>query len=139
MTTTSTMTLSETRGLGCWVDGMTGWIGDTLAQALERADAVSLVRVMKGPAKRLRGCHVLDFSGVKHVDYRAFRLLEERTPADADILLSGLNDYVLDILAFTRGRQRFPVYNDWRKALQHIKLERGKILSSMAHGFAGFE
>jgi hypothetical protein len=117
-------------------DGVTVW---RLSGVMERDDAVSLIRAMKGPAKRLRGCHVLDFSGVKHVDYHAFKLLEERTPPNADILLSGMNDYILDILAFTRGRQRFPLYGDWRTALQHIRLERGKILSPRAHTFAGFE
>jgi hypothetical protein len=117
-------------------DGVTVW---RLSGVVEREDAKKLVRAMKGRAKRLRGCHVLDFTDVGHVDYHAFRVLEDSIRADKDVLLSGLSDYVLDIFAFSRRKRHLAVFSDWRKALQHIKLDRGKMISLPAHGFAGFK
>ncbi len=117
-------------------DGVTVW---RLSGVVERMDAVSLVRAMKGAGKRLRGCHVLDFTDVVHVDYHAFRVLEERIPPGGGIVLSGLSDYVLDIFAFARRKRHLTVYNGWREALQHIRFDRGKMLSPTAHNFAGFK
>lgn len=117
-------------------DGVTVW---RLSGVVENADAAGLVRAMKGSGKRLRGCHVLDFADVAHVDYHAFRTLETRIPADAGIVLSGLSDYVLDILAFSQRNRHLAIYSDWREALQHIRFDRGKILSSASHNFAGFK
>ena len=117
-------------------DGVTVW---RLSGVVERADAVNLVRSMKGSGKRLCGCHVLDFKEVVHVDYHAFQVLENRIPAGAAIVLSGLGDYVLDIFAFTRRRRHLTVYDNWREALRHIKFDRGKMLSSATYNFAGFK
>lgn len=117
-------------------DGVAVW---RLSGAVERAGAVRIVRMMKGRGKRLRGCHVLDFTGVVHVDYRAFRALEDCIPADAEVLLSGLNDYVLDIFAFACRKRHLTVYADWKVALQHIRLDRGKMISLPEHRIAGFK
>lgn len=117
-------------------DGVTVW---RLSGVMGREDAVSLVRAMKGAGGRLRGCHVLDFTEVVHVDYHAFRVLEERIPAGAGIVLSGLSDYVLDIFAFARRKRHLTIYSGWREALQHIRFDRGKMLSPAVHNFAGFK
>ncbi|HUV35684.1 MAG TPA: hypothetical protein VMX58_01960 [Patescibacteria group bacterium] len=117
-------------------DGVTVW---RLIGVVQKADAAGLVRAMKGTAKRLRGCHVLDFTDVVHVDYHAFRTLEDRIPADAGIVLSGLSDYVLDIFAFAQQKRHLVIYSDWREALQYIRFDRGKILAPASHDFAGFK
>ena len=117
-------------------DGVTVW---RLSGVVERADAAGLVRAMKGAEGRLRGCHVLDLTDVVHVDYHAFRVLEERIPPGTGIVLSGLNDYVLDIFAFAQRKRHLAVYDNWREALQHIRFDRGKILSPAAHNFTGFK
>ncbi len=117
-------------------DGVTVW---RLSGAVERADAVTIVRMMRGRGRRLRGCHVLDFTGVVHVEYRAFRVLEDSIPADAEVLLCGLNDYVLDIFAFARGKRHLAIFSDWKDALQHIRLDRGKMISLPEHRIAGFK
>jgi hypothetical protein len=117
-------------------EGVTVW---RLSGVMERMDAVSLMRAMKGAGSRLRGCHILDFTGVVHVDYHAFRVLEERIPAGAVIVLSGLSDYVLDIFAFARRKRHLTVYDGWREALQHIRFDRGKMLSPAVHNFTGLK
>jgi hypothetical protein len=110
-----------------------------LAGVMGRGDAVGLVRAMKGRGGRIRGCHVLDFTDIAHVDYQAFRMLEERLPAGAGIVLSGLSDYVLDIFAFIRRKGHFAIYDGWREALRHIRLDRGKMITGAAHNYAGFK
>lgn len=117
-------------------DGVTVW---RLAGVMARTDALSLVRAMKGAGKRLRGCHVIDLADVMHVDYHAFRVLEERIPAGAGVVLSGMSDYVLDIFAFAGGKRHIDVYSGWREALRHIRHDRGKMIPSATQYCAGFK
>jgi hypothetical protein len=108
---------SDRGGIGLW----------KLAGTVGRDDAVMLLSSLKEPRESSRGCYILDFEKVKHVDYRAFNILEDGYPAGARVILSGFSDYVLDIFAFVTRGDVIPVYPDWRKALRHFAVERGKL------------
>jgi len=83
------------------------------------------------------GCCVLDFSRVGHVDYRAFAVLEDLRRSNSGIILSGLNDYVLNIFALTSDPTTVPVFPTWRAALQYLAAERGKTREHAVAGEAG--
>ena len=108
---------SDKGGIGVW----------RLAGVVGRDDAVALLGSLKDLRESNRGCFILDFEKVEHVDYRAFNVLEDGYPEGARVLLSGLSDYVLDIFAFVTKRNVLPVYPDWRKALRFLVVERGKL------------
>lgn len=108
-----------------------------LSGVVDRDDALVLLRTLTESREASRGCYIIDFSNVRHVDYRAFGILEEGYPEGARVLLSGLSDYVLGIFAFVATRRRFDVYPDWRKALRHLVVERGKLAFPLAAGAHG--
>ena len=110
-----------------------------LSGVMEKRDATKLVGAMRGSRMRLCGCHVLDFSKVAHVDYHAFRVLEDRIPEGAGIVLSGMSDYVLDIFGFAQRKRHLTIYSEWREALNHIRFDRGKMLSPATRNIAGFK
>lgn len=118
---------SDKRGIGLWK--LSGTIG--------RDDAFMLLSSLRDSQESSRGCFILDFEKVKHVDYRAFNILENGYPAGARVILSGFSDYVLDIFAFVTKRDTIPVYADWRKALRHLVVERGKIGTPIPVGSTG--
>lgn len=98
-----------------------------LSGIVGKDDAGLLLNSLRGSEECARGCFVLDFENVEHVDYRIFRLLEDLCSEGAKVFLSGLSDYLLDILAFVSCDRCLPVYPDWKKALHHIVAERGKL------------
>ena len=108
---------SDKGGIGLWK--LSGTVG--------RDDAVMLLGSIKDSRESNRGCFIIDFEKVKHVDYRAFNIIEDGYPAGARVILSGFSDYVLDIFAFVTRGDVIPVYPDWRKALRHLVVERGKL------------
>jgi hypothetical protein len=116
-------------GIGIWK--LSGVVG--------RDDAQLLVRSLYDSAGLNRGCVILDFEKVKHVDYRAFNVLEEGYPQGGKVLLSGLSDYVLGIFAFVARRNIITVYPDWKKAFRYLTVERGKLGTPLAAGSSGSE
>ena len=108
---------SDKGGIGLW--RLSGVVG--------RDDAVMLLSSLRELSESNRGCYILDFENVKHVDYRAFNVLEDGYPEGERVLLSGLSDYVLGIFAFVTRRNVIPVYPDWRRALRYLVVERGKL------------
>jgi hypothetical protein len=108
---------SDKGGIGLWK--LSGVVG--------RDDAVMLLSSLKDSQESSRGCFILDFEKVNHVDYRAFNILEDGFPAGARVILSGFSDYVLNIFAFVTRGNVIPVYPDWRKALRYLVVERGKL------------
>jgi hypothetical protein len=114
-------------GIGIW----------KLAGVVDRDDARVLLRTLRETDDSARGCFIIDFENVQHVDYRVFGLLEEGCPEGACVLLSGLSDYLLDIFAFVTRKHVLAVYPDWKKALRHFIVERGKLAHSLAAGAAG--
>jgi len=120
---------SDKGGIGLWK--LSGIVG--------REDAVMLLNSLKGSKDSSRGCFILDFENVKHVDYRAFNILEDGYPEGSRVLLSGLSDYILGIFAFVTKGNIIPVYPDWRKAFRHFVVERGKLGTTLPAGSAGSE
>jgi len=120
---------SDKGGIGLWK--LSGVVG--------RDDAVMLLGSLKDSQESNRGCFILDFEEVKHVDYRAFNILEDGYPAGARVILSGLSDYVLDIFAFVTRGDVIPIYPDWRKALRYLVVERGKLGFPIPAGSTGSE
>ena len=118
---------SDKGGIGLWK--LSGVVG--------RDDAVMLLDSLKGFKGSDRGCFIIDFENVKHVDYRAFNVLEEGCPSEACVLLSGFSDYVLDIFAFVTKKDALPVYADWKKALRFLVADRGKLGRAMPAGSTG--
>ena len=108
---------SDRGGIGLW----------KLSGVIAREDAETLLESLKGPRDSNRGCFILDFEKVEHVDFHAFAVLEDGYPEGRRVLLSGLNDYVLGIFAFVTKRNVIPIYPDWRKALRYLVVERGKL------------
>ncbi len=117
---------SDKGGIGLWK--LSGVVG--------KDDALMLLSTLKESRESNRGCFILDFENVRHVDYRAFNVLEDGYPDGARVLLSGLSDYVLDIFAFVTKRNVISVYPDWKKALRYLVVERGKLGHSFAAGSA---
>jgi len=120
---------SDRGGIGIWK--LSGVVG--------RDDATFLVRSLGESKGSSGGCIIIDFEKVEHVDYRAFSVLENGYPEGANVLLSGLSDYVLGIFAFVTKTRAVPVYPDWKKALRYLTVERGKLGLPMAAGTAGSE
>lgn len=120
---------SDKRGIGLWK--LSGTVG--------RDDAVLLLSSLKDSQESNRGCFILDFEKVKHVDYRAFNVLEDGYPEGARVIMSGLSDYVLDIFAFVTKGDVIPIYPDWRKALRYLVVERGKLGAPIPAGSPGSE
>jgi len=120
---------SEKGGIELWK--LSGTVG--------RDDAVMLLGSLKDSRESNRGCFILDFEKVNHVDYRAFNVLEDGYPAGARMIMSGLSDYVLDIFAFVTRGDVIPVYPDWRKALRYLAVERGKLGLTIPAGSTGSE
>lgn len=108
---------SDKGGIGLW----------KLSGVVEREDAVMLLSSLKESSDSNRGCFILDFENVRHVDFRAFNVLEDGYPEGARVLLSGLSDYILGIFAFVTKGNIIPVYPDWRKAFRYLAVERGKL------------
>ncbi|MDD4858026.1 MAG: hypothetical protein PHD74_07955 [Candidatus Krumholzibacteria bacterium] len=108
---------SDKGGIGLW----------KLSGIVERDDALALLSSLKDTGDSNRGCFILDFENVKHVDYRAFNVLEDGYPEGERVLLSGLSDYVLGIFAFVTKGNVIPVYSNWRKAFRYLVVERGKL------------
>jgi anti-anti-sigma regulatory factor len=113
---------SDKGGIGIW----------KLAGVVDRDDALVLLRTLQETETCRRGCFILDFENVVHVDFRAFGVLEDGCPDGACVLLCGLSDYILDIFAFVSRRRIFDVFPDWKKALRYIAAERGKLGPSPA-------
>lgn len=120
---------SDKGGIGLWK--LSGTVG--------RDDAVTLLSSLKDSRGSSRGCFIIDFEKVKHVDYRAFSILEDGYPAGARVILSGFSDYILDIFAFVTKGNVIPVYPDWRKALRYLVVERGKLGTPIPAASAGRE
>ena len=120
---------SDKGGIGLWK--LSGVVG--------RDDAVMLLSSLRESGDSNRGCFILDFENVKHVDYRAFNVLEDGYPEGERVLLSGLSDYVLGIFAFVTRRNVIPVYPDWRRALRYLVVERGKLGTPVPAAPAGSE
>jgi hypothetical protein len=120
---------SDKEGIGLWK--LSGTVG--------RDDAVMLLSSLKDSRESNRGCFILDFEKVNHVDYRAFNILEDGYPSGARVILSGLSDYVLDIFAFVAKGDVIPIYPDWRKALRYLVVERGKLGLPSTAASAGSE
>jgi hypothetical protein len=101
----------------------------------EEADMIAshLFSVDKGPEK----CCILDFSGVRHVESKVFKILSEISSHNAGVIFSGLSEYLLDILVFTSDTQITPVFSSWRKAFKYLMAERGKLGVYAAVGAAG--
>ncbi len=116
-------------GIGIWK--LSGVVG--------RDDAELLVNSLYDSKGSNRSCVILDFENVKHVDYRAFNVLEDGYPEGGKVLLSGLSDYVLGIFAFVTKRNVIAVYPDWKKAFRYLTVERGKLGSPVAAGSPGSE
>jgi len=91
------------------------------------SDINSLLDSIGGKEEGISGCLILDFEEVAHINYRAFQLLEDALPANSKVILSGLNNYILDIFSFVRKKGNIPVYSNWRKALSFLTAVRGKI------------
>jgi hypothetical protein len=108
-----------------------------LSGVIKRDDTRRLARTLAESDLSGGGCMIIDFENVDHIDYRALQLLESWLPGGSEIVLSGLNDYLLDILAFIKKRNVPPIYPDWRKALHHLMTERGKVRSTAAAAAAG--
>jgi hypothetical protein len=113
-------------GIGLW----------KLSGVVDRNDAFLLLHSLRESEESGRGCFIIDFENVKHVDYRAFNVLEDGFPEGARVLLSGLSDYILDIFAFVTKRNVISVYPDWKKALRYLVVQRGKLGSALAAGSA---
>jgi len=120
---------SDKGGIGLW----------KLSGVVEREDAEMLLSSLKGTKDSNRGCFILDFENVEHVDFRAFNVLEDGYPEGERVLVSGLSDYVLGIFAFVTKRNVIPVYPDWRKALRYLVVERGKLGTPTPAAPAGSE
>lgn len=114
-------------------DGIVIW---KLQGAVGYDDACMLLRTLQDSVAVERGCFILDFELVEHIDYRSFRVLEDRFPRNALMCISGLNDYILDIFAFVRKRYDLRVFPDWRSAFRYLMTERGKIFTPAAAGSA---
>jgi anti-anti-sigma regulatory factor len=113
-------------GIGLW----------KLSGVVDKDDALLLLHSLTESEESNRGCFILDFENVTHVDYRAFNVLEDGYPEGARVLLSGLSDYILDIFAFVTKRDVISVYPDWKKALRYLVVERGKLGHALAAGSA---
>ena len=120
---------SDKGGIGIW----------KLSGIVDRDDAQFLVRNLWESNGSSRGCVIIDFENVKHVDYRAFNVLEDGYPEGAKVLVSGLSDYILGIFAFVTKRNIISVFPDWKKAFRYLTVERGKLGSPVAAGSAGSE
>lgn len=120
---------SDKGGIGLW----------KLSGVVAREDAEMLLESIKGSRDSNRGCFILDFEKVEHVDFHAFAVLEDGYPEGRRVLLSGLSDYVLGIFAFVTKRNVIPIYPDWRKALRYLIVERGKLGISASAVSSGSE
>lgn len=102
-----------------------------------REDATTLLRFIGVTPGLERGCRVIDFSGVEHVEYSVFEMFEERFDANSGIVMSGLSDYILDIYAFISNRNVIPVFPHWRKAMHYLIVEHGKMGTPAELSLAG--
>ena len=108
---------SSRDGIGIW----------RLSGVIDRDDAYTLMHSLRESGALSTGCFILDFEDVAHIDYRVVELIENWFPAGSEVLFCGLSDYVLNIFAFAGSRAEMPIYADWRKALQYLLAERGKL------------
>lgn len=108
-----------------------------LAGVVDGRDAEMLVEHLGSARVGSDWCCVLDFSRVRHVDYRAFGAFERLTRQSQGVIFSGFNDYLLSILALVNGRDTIPVFSTWHKALRYLLAERGKIGVQAAAGRTG--
>ncbi|UCF06678.1 MAG: hypothetical protein JSV33_06545 [bacterium] len=108
-------------------DGIVIW---KLSGVVGLDDARTLSRTLHKDTNGTGGCWILDFEQVEHVNYRAFKVLEDWFPSNAHVLISGLSDYILDIFAIFRMTNTLRVFPDWRTAFRYLMAERGKILGS---------
>ncbi len=92
---------------------------------IESGDAEMLVSHLASPSNG--GCCILDFAGVRHVDYTVFQTLERLIGRSPGVIFSGFNDYLLSIFAFVSNTKMTPVFSDWRTAFRYLKAERGKL------------
>lgn len=97
-----------------------------LSGTVDRDDAGMLASHLRSRSLSW-GCCILDFSGVDHVDYRAFRIFEDLSEQNHGVIFSGFNDYLLSIFAFACERKMTPVFSSWRKALGYLMTERGRM------------
>jgi hypothetical protein len=115
-------------------DGISIW---RLVGVIEREDALILVRSLNKSGQSNRGCLILDFEHVEYVDCRAFQLLDDCLFPCAEVLLSGLNDYLLDNFVFARRKSTVSIYSSWKRALRYLMVERGKIGTPVSTSFIG--
>ncbi len=118
---------TEKHGVSLWK--LSGVVG--------REDLFFFTQYLKDTCSNGKGCLIIDFENVMHVDYKTFRIIEDFSPASACILLSGLSDYLLDIYAFASPGRTNPVYSNWREALSYLIIEKGKLRYSVYNPSAG--
>ena len=94
---------------------------------IDGSDAEMLVSHVGSASVASGGCCILDFAGVRHADYRVFRLLERLIGRSPGVIFSGFNDYLLSIFVFVSSTKMAPVFSDWRKAFRYLKVKRGKL------------
>lgn len=98
-----------------------------LSGVVEREDLFFLSKYLRKTCKSGKGCLIIDFEDVLHVDYKAFQIIEDLSPPGACILLSGLSDYLLDIYAFAASDRSNSIYANWKEALSYLITEKGKL------------
>jgi hypothetical protein len=92
---------------------------------IERTDTDTLVDFIGAPGPG--GCCILDFTEVRHADYRVFRSLCKLIDTSPGVIFSGFSDYLLSIFAFVCSTKMTPVFSDWKAAFSYVKAERGKM------------
>ncbi|MBN1163622.1 MAG: STAS domain-containing protein [Candidatus Krumholzibacteriota bacterium] len=97
-------------------------------------DARMLLRSLKETTDSCRGCYILDFQGVESVDYKVFEILDQWFQDGTKVMLSGMNDYLMNVFSFLRKKNMYSVFPNWRKALGHLIAHRGKMGYSTAAG-----
>ena len=107
-----------------------------LSGIVDQSDAEMLISHIGAAPAASGSCCILDFSGVRHADYKVFQALDRLTGRSPGVIFSGFNDYLLSIFAFVSNTKMAPVFSDWRKAFRYLKVEKGK-LGVYAAGRAG--
>lgn len=98
-----------------------------LSGVVGKDEIVSLIESISDSSGGISGCLVVDFEKVTHIDFKAFQYLEEVLPSGSRVSLSGLSDYLLDIFSFVSNKRQIPIYPDWKKALNFLAANRGKM------------
>ncbi len=108
-----------------------------LSGVVEQTDALMLLQFLGHTPGFSCGYYILDFQGVEHVDYHVFEIFEDWFTESPNVVLSGLNDYLLDIFAFVHGKNMIPIFSDWRKAFGYMMAEYGELLPLVSKDLVG--